>query len=185
MYLEIIGADEGAFSLFFIKKSSSFPGCFPAIIPQKKPSILTNEVKPSKNDTVTPESVPPPASAKSLTSEAVNSYGSLKEMPKVIWQLLTNPLYMMINLGGGADGFTIAGLSAFLPKFLQSQYGFSAGTAAALVGILVIPAGGKYIFICTLISLINVGLRLFFLRKYSRPYAVIPDHTFIFFEKNH
>ena len=33
----------------------------------------------------------------------------------------------------------------------------------------------------TLMSLINVGLRLFFLRKYSRPYAVIPDPTFIYF----
>ena len=31
----------------------------------------------------------------------------------------------------------------------------------------------------TLISLINVGLRLFFLRKNSRPYAVIPDPTVI------
>ena len=37
------------------------------------------------------------------------------------------------------------------------------------------------IWAITLISLINVGLRLFFLRKYSRPYAVIPDPTFIFF----
>ena len=35
----------------------------------------------------------------------------------------------------------------------------------------------------TLMSLINVGLRLFFLRKYSRPYAVIPDPTFIYFWK--
>ena len=33
----------------------------------------------------------------------------------------------------------------------------------------------------TLMSLINVGLRLFFLRKYFRPYAVIPDPTFIYF----
>ncbi len=51
---------------------------------------------------------------------------------------------MMINFGGAADGFTISGLSAFLPKFLQSQYGFSAGFAAAIVGLLVIPAGGKF-----------------------------------------
>ena len=35
----------------------------------------------------------------------------------------------------------------------------------------------------TLMSLINVELRLFFLRKYSRPYAVIPDPTFIYFWK--
>ena len=33
-------------------------------------------------------------------------------------------------------------------------------------------------------SLINVGLRLFFLRKYSRPYAVIPDpYVYLFFKK--
>ena len=35
----------------------------------------------------------------------------------------------------------------------------------------------------TLISLINVGLRLFFLRIYSRPYTVIPDPTFVYFWK--
>ena len=35
----------------------------------------------------------------------------------------------------------------------------------------------------TLISLINVALRLFFLEKYSRPYVVIKDPTFICFLK--
>ena len=35
------------------------------------------------------------------------------------------------------------------------------------------------------ISLINVALRLFFFEKYSRPYAVIKDPSFIHFEKNH
>ena len=70
-------------------------------------------------------------------------YGRLKDLPKVIWTLLTNPTYIMIALGGGADGFTISGMSAFLPKFMQSQYGFSAGVSAAIVGLLVIPAGGK------------------------------------------
>ena len=52
-------------------------------------------------------------------------------------------LILFFFSGGGADGFTISGLSAFLPKYLQSQYGFSAGIAAAIVGLLVIPAGGE------------------------------------------
>ena len=51
-------------------------------------------------------------------------------MPGVIKALLTNPTYMFINFGGGADGFVVAGLSAFLPKFIQSQYGLTAGLAA-------------------------------------------------------
>ena len=37
------------------------------------------------------------------------------------------------------------------------------------------------IIVRTLISLINIGLHLFFLRKYSRPYTVISDPTFIYF----
>ena len=77
------------------------------------------------------------------------AYGKLKDLPNAIWALLTNPTYMMINFGGGADGFCISGLSAFLPKFLQSQYGFSAGIAGAIVGALVIPAGGLGTFRCS------------------------------------
>jgi hypothetical protein len=71
-------------------------------------------------------------------------YGTLKDMPGVIKALLTNPTYMMINFGGAADGMTISGLSTFLPKFIQSQYGFTAGFSAAIVGIVVIPAGGMF-----------------------------------------
>ena len=70
----------------------------------------------------------------SQTSTPNKAYGKLKDLPNAIWALLTNPTYMMINFGGGADGFCISGLSAFLPKFLQSQYGFSAGIAGAIVG---------------------------------------------------
>ena len=99
-----------------------FLSCYPSVIPQN-PKVETkgNETK---------------------TDHVIQSYGTLKEMPKVIWTLLTNATYMMINLGGAADGFTISGLSAFLPKYLQSQYGFSSGFAVMLVGLLVIPAGG-------------------------------------------
>ena len=87
------------------------------MIPRKKPDI-----EPANKVLNSPTSTPNKA------------YGKLKDLPNAIWALLTNPTYMMINFGGGADGFCISGLSAFLPKFLQSQYGFSAGIAGAIVG---------------------------------------------------
>lgn len=97
---------------------SAVIGCYPAIIPGGSDRYSNEMDKTSKG------------------------YGRLKDMPGVIWALLTNPTYMFINFGGGSDGFVISGLSAFLPKFIQSQYGFTAGLSAAIVGLLVIPAGG-------------------------------------------
>jgi len=57
-----------------------------------------------------------------------------KKMPAAIKALLTNPTYIFISLGAAADGLVIAGLSAFLPKFIQSQYKFTASLSAAIVG---------------------------------------------------
>ena len=103
-----------------------FVGCYPATISRQPKADQQNEDVSSNADKTTP------------------GYGKIKDLPKVIWALLTNPTYMMINFGGAADGLTIAGLSAFLPKVMQSQYGFSAGIASALIGVLVIPAGGMF-----------------------------------------
>ena len=55
-------------------------------------------------------------------------------MPSAIKSLLVNPTYMFISFGAAADGLVIAGLSAFAPKFIQSQYKFTAAFSAAIVG---------------------------------------------------
>ena len=59
---------------------------------------------------------------------------------------LTNPLYLLISLGVSFDSMLISGLSAFLPKFVQTQYQLSAGFSAQLVGILVVPSGAVATF---------------------------------------
>ena len=105
-----------------------FEGCYPATI-SKQPKTSNQQIEDVSFN----------------AGKTTPGYGKIKDLPKVIWALLTNPTYMMINFGGAADGLTIAGLSAFLPKVMQSQYGFSAGIASALIGVLVIPAGGMFI----------------------------------------
>eukprot|EP00095_Tigriopus_kingsejongensis_P000424 maker-scaffold171_size289870-snap-gene-1.34 protein:Tk00424 transcript:maker-scaffold171_size289870-snap-gene-1.34-mRNA-1 annotation:"hypothetical protein LOTGIDRAFT_222876" len=95
-------------------------GCFPAVLPG---SEHHNEVKPS------------------------DGYSTLKQLPHAIHALLTNPTYMFINLGSAMDGFSIAGASTFLPKFMQYQYSLSPGIAAMVVGMIVVPCGGGGTFI--------------------------------------
>lgn len=51
-----------------------------------------------------------------VSREDSDKFGSIKELPRALIILLTNPTYMMLNVGGAIDGFVIAGLSAFLPK---------------------------------------------------------------------
>ena len=41
----------------------------------------------------------------SQTSTPNKAYGKLKDLPNAIWALLTNPTYMMINFGGGANNY--------------------------------------------------------------------------------
>ena len=48
--------------------------------------------------------------------KASDGFGTLKELPKAIKALITNPTYMFIAIGGAMDGFSIAGMSTFLPK---------------------------------------------------------------------
>ena len=60
---------------------------------------------------------------------------------------LTNPLYLFISLAVSFDSMLISGLSAFLPKFVQTQYQLSAGFSAQIVGILVVPSGAIATFL--------------------------------------
>ena len=75
------------------------------------------------------------ANSSSLSDES--KLDGFKKMPAAIKALLTNPTYIFISLGAAADGLVIAGLSAFLPKFIQSQYKFTASLSAAIVGKLI------------------------------------------------
>jgi hypothetical protein len=57
-----------------------------------------------------------PGSAVHNQVKASDGFGSIKDLPKALKALLTNPTYMFINLGGAMDGFSLSGMSTFLPK---------------------------------------------------------------------
>ena len=44
-------------------------------------------------------------------------YGKVKDMPKVIFQLLTNTTYVAMSFGATMDAFLLAGIKLFLNNF--------------------------------------------------------------------
>ncbi|XP_052764566.1 solute carrier organic anion transporter family member 4C1-like isoform X2 [Mya arenaria] len=70
----------------------------------------------------------------------------LRHMPSNILKLLKNPTFLFITLAGSTEGMITSGFATFMPKFIQNQFGVTAGWAAMLTGFMAVPgaAGGQF-----------------------------------------
>ena len=57
-----------------------------------------------------------------------------RDLPTATKLLLRNPTYVLLNVALTADFVFLSGSEAFLPKFLESQFGVSSGDASLIVG---------------------------------------------------
>ena len=54
--------------------------------------------------------------------EEVKYYGHLRDLPKALLELASNATYMFLSIAATMDGFLLAGMAAFLPKYFESQF---------------------------------------------------------------
>lgn len=68
------------------------------------------------------------------------NYGtSIKELPRSLWRLLSNPIYLITSLGICCEISIVSGFILFLPKYLETQFGLSKSFANLLTGGIGIP----------------------------------------------
>ncbi|XP_052249531.1 solute carrier organic anion transporter family member 4C1-like [Dreissena polymorpha] len=81
----------------------------------------------------------------------------LRHLPGEILQLLKNPPFLCSTLAVATEGMIASGLSTFMPKFIQNQFGVTAGWAAMLTGFMAVPGavGGQFFggFLCKRLKL--------------------------------
>ena len=59
---------------------------------------------------------------------------ALKDIPKATWLLIRNPAYMFLCLVDALEFMVIIGVSTFLPKFMQNQFGQTISWSPILAG---------------------------------------------------
>ncbi|KAF7392564.1 hypothetical protein HZH66_008397 [Vespula vulgaris] len=84
---------------------------------------------------------------KSSAREPGEAFSKIRELPRAMTELLTNPAFFMLNLAGASEGLLIAGFAAFLPKLIENQFSVNASSAALLMGLVTVPAGGGGTFL--------------------------------------
>jgi len=65
----------------------------------------------------------------------------LNEIPGAVKKLAMNYTFLLISLEESCETVLLAGLGAFLPKIIESQFAVSSSTSALIVGGLVVPCG--------------------------------------------
>lgn len=86
-------------------------------------------------------------STRTPTTETRKVFSKIRELPRALTELLGNPAFFMLNLAGASEGLLIAGFAAFLPKLIENQFSVNASSAALLMGLVTVPAGGGGTFL--------------------------------------
>ncbi|XP_060066849.1 solute carrier organic anion transporter family member 4A1-like [Ylistrum balloti] len=100
---------------------------FPPVLPNSAQYMAERRKEVYKNKEKPQDDVPRKISL-------INVWKSLK-------LLITNPTYVFLSLGTAVDGLLLVGISTFIPKFIEIQFGLPSSTAALYVGFIAVPGG--------------------------------------------
>ena len=115
--------------------AASGDACDGAIAPA--PISVPGSKNPSRASTLVRQSVDDPKS----------NYGKdIKDIPKSMWKLLTNKIYIVTCLGACMELIIVSGFIVFLPKYLETQFNLSKSMASMFTGGIAIPGACIGIF---------------------------------------
>lgn len=83
---------------------------------------------------------PPPLSTSSKTSKSKKAkdtgYGKdIKDIPRSMWRLVSNPVYIITCLGACMELMIVSGFIVFLPKYLETQFSLGKSQASVFTGM--------------------------------------------------
>ena len=62
------------------------------------------------------------------------SLSDLRHLPMALYQLIKIPPFMFLMFAEATEGLIASGFATFMPKFIENQFGVTAGWAAMLTG---------------------------------------------------
>ncbi|KAJ1532353.1 hypothetical protein ONE63_000956 [Megalurothrips usitatus] len=76
-----------------------------------------------------------------------SGYGKdIKDIPRSMWRLVTNPVYVVTCLGACMELVIVSGFVVFLPKYLETQFSLGKSQASIFTGSIAIPGACIGIF---------------------------------------
>ncbi|XP_037079695.1 solute carrier organic anion transporter family member 5A1-like isoform X2 [Pollicipes pollicipes] len=86
------------------------------------------------------------ASRASARSSRSNYGRDVKDLPKSMWKLVCNPIYVVTCLGACMELMIVSGFIVFLPKYLETQFSLSKSQASVFAGGIAIPGACMGVF---------------------------------------
>jgi organic anion transporter 3A len=96
----------------------------------------------------TDPSIRPKHNQDEAEQQYIERYGKdIKDIPRSIWKLLTNKIYIITCMGACMELIIVSGFIVFLPKYLETQFNLDKSTASMFTGGIAIPGACIGIFL--------------------------------------
>jgi len=119
---------------------------FPKVLKREKRKVYLDEKykKEEEKNKKRPKAVEKETPA----TDTSEDYGKdLKDLPRCIWKLITNWIYLVTCMGACMELVIVSGFIVFLPKYLETQFALSKSEASMLTGGTAIPGACIGIFL--------------------------------------
>ncbi|KAK0163264.1 hypothetical protein PV327_006965 [Microctonus hyperodae] len=116
---------------------------FPKTLQHEKEKIKIIE----KNKSVTAKEKEANKEVKQDLQNGDSGYGKdVKDIPRSMWRLVCNPVYVVTCLGACMELVIVSGFVVFLPKYLETQFSLGKSQASIFTGSIAIPGACIGIF---------------------------------------